>query len=1531
MSGRRNETAIVGMAGTFPGASSVEEFWRNLLAGVESVRTLTAEEVEPSVLNPAEVNDPNYVRAAGMFEGTDLFDAPFFGMSAREAALTDPQHRLILERAWEALEAAGYDPAQFPGRIGVFCGCGTYGYLLNHVMQNPAVLYGTDRYQVTIGTEKDYVATRIAYMLDLRGPALSVQAACSTSLVAIHLAGLSLAAGECDMALAGGVSLRVPVKEGHMYWPGGISSRDGRTRAFDADADGTMFTSGAGMVVLKRLTDALADGDHIHAVVAGSAVNNDGASKAGYTAPSRAGQGRVLRAALAAAGVEGRTISCVEAHGTATPTGDPIEVGALTDVLGEAAGATGFCALGTVKTNIGHTNTAAGVAGVIKIALSLEHKQLPASLNFHKPNPAIDFARSPLYVNAQRRDWPAPAGHPRRALVNSLGIGGTNACAVLEQAPPGPATGPGTPWQLLTVSARSVAALEAACGRLARHLERNPQLNLADVCFTLQAGRRAFRHRRAILCASTAEAVEALGGTRPDRTFTAAAPGGRRPVVFAFPGQAAEHVNMARDLYRDEPEFRRIVDHCAHVLRGPLGVDLREVVYPSPGGEEAAARELARPLLAHPAVFVFSYAMARLWMQWGVRPDAVIGYSTGAVAAACVAGVFSLDDALTMMAARGRLTEALPPGAMLAIAAGEEQLTAHLEPGVSLAILAGESHSVASGPVEKIHALAKKLKALRLPAMLLPVPRAYHSEMIDPIVAELEAVSAGLRLSAPKIPFFSTMTGGLAGEELTAPSFWGCQIRQPVRFAQALAAATQGAPCLLLETGPGQTLTDLVRRTQSRSSNTVVLAGCPSARDGGSARAFATAALGKAWLSGACVDWRAYHAGQARRRLPLPTYPFERQRYWIDPAAAVPTRASADGKKADLGEWFYAPSWKRLPPAPRAAADRPTPARWLLYADACGLGRALADRLAALGHHVTTVTPGGQFARAEDGAYTVRPGCDEDVAALLADLAGRGGLPAHVAHLWTFAPADGTDEERFDALQDLGYYSLLALAKALAARGATDPVQVHAISAGLHAITGAEALSPGAATLLGPCKVISQEYPHIRCRLIDLEVPHATLSPEDPRVGQCLAELTGGDGEPVTAWRGGYRWAECFEPMRLEAADGGLRPRGVYLITGGLGGIGLTIAEQLARSVQARLVLVGPSPLPEGAARQAWLASHAREDKTSRRLEALERIEQLGSEVMVLAADAADKAAMRRAFEAAEARWGAVHGVFHAAGVLKEWVFPPVPATGRPESEAHFGPKARGLFVLEELLVGRGADFCMLFSSISAVLGGLGYSGYAAGNAFLDAFAARANRTPGQPRWVSVNWDAWKLSETGALARSSLAALAMTPEEGAQAMLRILSARWAGQIVVSTGDLPARMATWLTPAIDVAAPEAPELVAALVHPRPDLMTAYAAPADDLQRTIAGVWQTLLGIDRVGVHDDFFELGGHSLLAIQAVSRLRKALGLSLTVKMMFELPTIAALAGRLAEGQGAGAGEILQEIEALSEADAQRLLAEEEG
>ncbi|HEV2150249.1 MAG TPA: type I polyketide synthase, partial [Longimicrobiaceae bacterium] len=895
--------AIIGMAGRFPGARDLDEFWRNLRSGVCSLRRLTEEELAAAGVSPREFRSPGYVPVSGVLEGAELFDASFFGFTPREAMVMNPQQRVFLECAWEALERAGYASRGYGGRMGVFASRGENRYVLDVLSQRTlARAVGTTQVLLSNGTS---VATLTSHKLGLKGPSMNVQTACSSSLVAVHLACRSLLWGETDVALAGGVRIAVPQHRGYRYQPGGILSPTGECTPFDAAARGSVGGSGAGVVVLKRLEDALADGDHVHAVIRGSAVNNDGDEKMGFTAPAWEGQAAVIAEALAAAGVDPAEISYVETHGSGTEVGDPIEVAALAAVFGR--GTPGSCALGAVKSSIGHLDAAAGVVGLIKATLALENGEIPPSPYFRTPNPRIDFDRSPFYVNPELRPW-ARNDAPRRAGVSSFGMGGTNAHVVLEEAPPVRASGPSRPWQLLVLSARTPGALDAATGRLAEHLRAHPEQKLADVAHTLRVGRRRFAHRRVLVCRGREDAVAALETCDARRVLEGAQERDERPVVFLFPGVGDHYVQMARGLYEAEPVFRREVDRCAEILFAHNGSDVLEALFPGDpapeqtaggggtdagadgsidlrgmlaGGAAGSGDPLGRTDTAHPATFVVEYALAQLWMSWGVRPEAMIGHSLGEYVAATVAGVFTLEDALALLAHRARLISGLPAGAMLAVPTDPAELQPRLRGGLALAAHNAPGLCTVSGRIEAVDALEAELRAEGVACRRLNAEHAFHSAEMQPVAGGLAERLRAVRLAPPEVPFVSNVTGTwIRAEEATDPEYWARHLCRTVRFAEGMAELLSDGSRVLLEVGPGRTLGTFALHAGAAESSTLASLRHSYTRKSDQVHLLET--LGRLWIAGVQVDWDGFAAGERRRRTLLPTYPFERQPYWVE-------------------------------------------------------------------------------------------------------------------------------------------------------------------------------------------------------------------------------------------------------------------------------------------------------------------------------------------------------------------------------------------------------------------------------------------------------------------------------------------------------------------------------------------------------------------------------------------------------------------------------------------------------------------------
>ncbi|WP_329383939.1 type I polyketide synthase [Streptomyces sp. NBC_01716] len=1347
--------AVIGMAGRFPGAPDIDRLWGNLLDGVESLTELTEEQLRGSNVPEKRIANPRYVRLRPLMDDHEGFDAPYFRYLSREADIADPQHRILLEVSNSALENAGYDPRRYSGTVGVFAGSSPDRYLFSNVYENDAVRAAVGTMAIEVGNAPDYLATRVAYSLGLDGPAISLYTACSTSLVAIHSACQSLASGECDMALAGGVSLQFPYFTGQEWAEDSIYTRDGHVRVFDAEASGTNFGSGAGVVVLKRYEDAVADGDHIEAVAIGSAVNNDGAARTGFTAPGHDGQAAVITKALAAAGAHPDSIGYVEAHGTATALGDPTEVAALTSAYRRAgSAATQSIPIGSLKGNIGHLGPAAGVVGLIKATLAIRHGVIPPVINFSSPNPRIPFADSPFFVNTESVSW-AGDGSPRRAAVSSFGIGGTNAHLIIEEPPAQElATGAGRlatgSYEVLPLSAASEDALAAVRGRLAERLGTDPAPELADVAHTLQEGRRPSRHRTAIVCRDTDEAVTLLSR-----------PGGRAPVLarrdasvaFLFPGQGAQSLGMAAGTYASEPVFRDTVDECADLLVGHLGLDLRTYLCTRPEDSGASAEmseRLRQTELAQPALFVTEYALARLWESRGVTPAALVGHSVGEYAAAALAGVFSLPDALRLVALRGRLTQAMPPGAMLAVELPESDLAPLLTDELSLAAVNGPKACVVAGPDSEVELLEEWLGTQGVRRRRLVTSHAFHSAMLDPVVPEFRAVMAGTELHPPRIPMVSTLTGRpLDDDRATDPGYWADQLRGTVRFADAC-AAVHGPGVVLLEAGPGQTLTTLAR--QCLPSGAAVVPSLPRAGSERPESRTLTEAAGLLWCHGVDVDWAAVRGAGTRRRIALPEYPYERVRHWVEPDPDVSEElpaAPAEPAVLDAADATHLPVWRRrpLPPGPSSEALSGD-GLWLVLTHGEGPAEELATALEGRGSRVVRAVPGDSFAALGENRFTIDPGSRADYDALLTSLRAGPGHPTAVLHGLTAgaASADPFSAEETERVRTNGFDSLLLLSQALSQAGPDLTVDIRVLTTGSSDVTGGDPVEPAKGLLLGPCRVIPHESPTLGFQLLDID----TATPGERLLDEVRTPVT----DPLVAYRTGRRWVADHERVTLPEhteIPRLLRRRGVYLVTGGLGGIGLETAKELARTVAARLVLVNRTALPERASWDAHLAEHGPGDEVSRRILSVREVEELGGEVLIAAADVADEKAMREVVDAARDRFGRFHGVFHAAGVPGGGL-----AALRTPEQAHavFAPKVDGTLVLDRLL-GDELEVMVLFSSIVSVSGDYGLVDYCSANAFLDTFA-QARRGAGARHTVAVNWCGW--TEVGMIGNTADAA-----------------------------------------------------------------------------------------------------------------------------------------------------------------------------
>ena len=1337
------DIAIVGMAAHLPGAADIAAYWQNLKGGIESIRALTPADLAAAGESPARMARPNYVAAAAPLDGFADFDAEFFGFSPKEAAILDPQHRHFLEVAWEALENAGHPPEAFKGAIGVYAGCGMGSYFYFNLCSNRDLVSSTGMFLLRhTGNDKDFLSTRVSHIFDLKGPSVNIQTACSTSLVAVHYGIQALLNGECDMALAGGVTIELPQGRGYLYHENEILSPDGHCHAFDHRAQGTVFGSGAGCVVLRRLKDAVADGDHIWAVIKGTAINNDGAAKAGYLAPSVEGQAACVSEAQAVAGVTSDTVSYVECHGTGTYLGDPIEVAALTQAFRETGAGVGTCRIGSVKTNIGHTDTAAGVASLMKVALSLHHRQLPPSLGYEAPNPTIDFETSPFRVNDRLSDWTGPL--PLRAGVNSLGVGGTNAHAVLEQAPERTASEESLwPFQPIVISARSKTALDAASARLAAHLRAHPDQPLADVAFTLKEGRRAFEKRRVLVASSHEEAAGLLEGSDTRRVFTHE-PLDAPEVVFMFPGGGAQYAGMARDLYETEPVFQDWMDKGLAILQPKLDYDIKAIWLPEPGQEAAANDRLKRPSVQLPLIMITEFALAKLFESWGVTPSALVGHSMGENTAAALAGVMSFEDCIGLVHLRGQLFDTIAPGGMLSVPLSEAELRPRLTGDLDIASVNAPGLCVVSGPDAALKALAEVLASGGAETQRIAIDIAAHSRMLEPILGRFGAYLRSIRLSPPRLPIISNRSGQvLTAAAATDPDYWVRHLRGTVNFQSCLESLQTDIPRVFVEMGPGRALSSLAQANGIPAAQVVPALRHPDQAMADDAWHILTVA--RLWACGVAVDWEPVWAGAKRNRVVLPTYPFQRKTYFIAPSETkAEAAAHLPERRDDIADWGWRPVWRPKEAAcdwdiEDGLAQAPKQS-WLVFLDDAGLGRDVVSRLAAAGHPVVTVRAGDAFAHDADGYVLAPERGREGYVQLIRDLVAQGHAPDRIAHFWgvtateSFRPGSSFLHRNLEQ----GFYSLLFLAQAIAEENLPRPIHLTVVTNGAAQVKSEPLRWPEKSTVLGPVRVIPRELPGVTCSTLDIQLAPGK-SPADGLALPVLEDLLATPGEHLAALRQGRRFEQVLRPEPLTEPAFAF-PRGAtVLITGGFGGIGLTLAEDLIRRFEARIVLLARRALPPRVTWQARLSRGGANDPVNRRILAVQRLEALGGRVEVAAADVCDIEDMRAALTIFEGKVGPVKVVIHAAGVVDDG---PLLTKTPADVEEVFAPKLHGTQVLSQLFADGTLDLMVLFSSTSTLTGPAGQVDYVAANEYLNAYAK--SRFGGRTRVVALDWGIWQ-------------------------------------------------------------------------------------------------------------------------------------------------------------------------------------------
>lgn len=1524
------DIAIVGLAGRFPKAKNIDQFWNNLKNGKECVTFFTDEELEAEGIRPEEYNSPDYVRAKAYLENAEYFDAKFFGYSPMEAQITDPQQRIFLECSWEALEHAGYDAERYKGRIGVYAGSSMNTYLMDHILPDRRLRDKVGDYQIMIGNDKDYLCTRVSYKLNLNGPAVVVQSACSTSLLAVHKACRSLLDGECDMALAGGVSLHNYQKSGYQYREGMILSPDGHCRSFDEKAQGTYQGHGVGIVVLKRLEEALADGDSIHAIVKGTGANNDGSMKAGFTAPGIDGQSDVIISAQGIGGVASESISYVEAHGTATPLGDPVEIRALTQAFQRETQKKKFCAIGSVKSNFGHLDAAAGVTGLIKTVLSLKQKQIPPSLHYENPNPKIDFENSPFYVNTKLMDWPVN-GFPRRAGVSSFGIGGTNVHAVLQEAPDLKGHESGRRVHLLPFSARTHSALNLTRQNFLDFISQNPEINLADGAFTLQQGRKEFEYR-SFLVGSSVEGL--ISDSKSKRFGTEIAPVIARPekVAFLFPGQGSQRVNMGRELYESQPEFQKQVDTCLELIENSFNLNFLPIIFPEPEQEEKAAMELHKTENAQLALFVIEFSLANLLVYYGIQPDILIGHSLGELVAATLSGVFSLPSAIKIIGERGRLMGEMAPGKMLSVRMGGEeveQLLSHrfLESNLTIAGYNSSKQTVIAGDEKDIGQLSTLFTKNEVAFVELKTSHAFHSPMMEPVLGSFISIVRGHELKKPCIPFISNLTGKpITDAQAINPEYWGELIRKPVQFESGIQNLLAKGKTLLFDMGAGEALGKLVRQTRTSNKPIDII----PVLSGSEESTRFLQALGRGWTHGLDINWARLHGKEKRFRIPLPTYPFERKRFWIDRKLfladeAQPKQLSSVTKnsKSEIGNWFYEQIWKEQEVSPLQSEKK---LNWLIFSGPEGLEGRIRSILDEDFPNVIEVNSGDEFfIDAAKGKAMINATNSGHYKRLLSGLAF---LPHKIVFCLNYK-TKGLLSRFHDSNELISeYHCFIFLVQALCEL--TDKkIEIIILTNGTQKITGDEkGYFPVHSTLYGAVMSVQQECPNLYCRMVDLEQTES----ED----LIMKDLLSGNNEKLSAYREGVRLIPSYKKIPVQSSGSALtEDEGTYLITGGFGNVGMNIFEYLVHRVKnPTLILVQRTKYPNLEELEKICSHPANKGKLeelrqlrkfidhlkaasetpllnlntlpsldwdcfiipdsfvlSRRfITVMNLIKRYELRVIIASVDIASGKDLLKLSSCLKREEGIrkLTGVFHTAGKVSLDAFFSVQQSTLEKSEAVFLPKVTGTVELGEKLRGFSPDFFILFSSISAVLGGNKYACYAAANLFQSGYAHFQNQKEPTTKWLALELDGWEVGNFGADSIPGRA-LSINKEEGLELLNIVLSGKLklgsgTEKIVVSTTDLESKISRW-------------------VHPK-SIENEADTPGLELHR----IWKSFLEVEELSDEDNFFELGGDSLLAIQLVAHLRKSLNIDISTNSLLTYPTVQLFTAYL-EGKKAGQGE----------------------
>lgn len=1490
------EIAIIGLAGNFPGAPDVKTFWENLLEGKESIQFISEEEMGV-IANRELVSNQRYVASrGGVLADIDMFDASFFGYTPKEAEIMDPQFRLLHECVWSALEDSGYAKEGFTGLIGLFAGA-------SGNFQWQQALTSSEQYASRKGlagiqfVERDFLPTLISYNLNLKGPSFNVQTACSTSLVAVHLACQSLLNGECDVALAGGVSVANNTENGYVYQDGSILSPDGHCRAFDVGAKGSIHGSGAGIVALKLLDNALADKDHIYAVIRGSAINNDGKRKVGFTAPSILGQVDVIQSAHRVAEVDPADISYIEAHGTGTELGDPVEVEALKTAFNSSL--PNYCGIGSVKTNIGHLDAAAGVAGLIKTALALKYKRIPASLNFTAPNPRLEIEQSPFYVVNTLREWPSKK--QRLAGVSSFGIGGTNAHVILEEAPAIDSQDSDRVYHCFPFSAKSKNSSAQWLQNFSEYLQEKSE-RIADVAFTLSKNRREFSNRGFVVAKDAEEVIQKIdtGDVVVSETPLQAA---GLTVAFMFPGQGAQYVKMGLNLYKHEPFFNTLLNECFQIYHDLTQTDLMKLLYPRES--EKFDESIDDTKYTQPLLFIFEYSLAKYLMHLGITPNVMIGHSIGEYVAACLSGVFSFNDGLKIIIKRASLIQALPKGAMVSISLASEEITQYLTDELSIAAINSTEQCVVSGPVAAIEDLAEKLNQANISSIVLKTSHAFHSAMMEPVLSDFEKAFENITLQPHTIPFYSNLSGKLiTNDEVTSASYWVNHLRNSVKFSAGVEGLLEKENVVLIEVGPGNTLSNFVLKNKKRRECHKTIHIVRHNKQTIPDDYFFCESLCKLWMLGVRVSFSSLYEQEKRKKVSLPTYCFEKVKTKGVALSKTPRVEGNKHERNELSKWFYNQVWQQRPVFNNSESSlRPTTNEcWIVFCDGSNFESILKNRIK--NDTFIRVYKGNDYAKEGNDFYFINPSIELHYQKLIEDLTSKQYDRLHIVHAWNIlnkVTAPIVLQTECDQYLQNGFYSIVSLIRAIGHQPV--PVNLTILTKHAYEIVGGDGLNPVQATIAGLVKILPLEYKGLTCKSIDITDQNVLSDNLEETVNSIIPFLKDVNAsDKIVALRGLYQWVPKVQSVKIPATvnDSGLFEDGRRYLVLGLGGMGTTIAKYLTQAFDCDVFIVHRSEFPVPEKWDALLAE-GKNTQTAKKIKILKEVSATGrGRIHLIHGDATNVEWLRSKVESIEKRSGILHGVIHAAGTIDKGGI--VQRRSNQSLSDAMSSKIQGTLNIENIFRDRTLDFLILFSSLGNELyeQKFGELAYCASNEFVDAYGAC--RT-GIRKKIVINWCDWKEmgmsmkaveklmadKEEGTNSNEDLIKEGISPEEGIQVFKRVVQSG-LNRLIIYPFDLLKRLEDRNHILADYSTFLDQKL--RLLGSGKNSAVRVKPLFDTMDENVIAIWKDYLGHSEIGLHDNIFELGASSLDVIQINNILKSSLNIDVPVTTLFEFPTI---------------------------------------